>query len=68
MAAIRSLPARQRLVVTMRDVEGFTADEVCELLQLSPANQRVILHRGRAAVRTLLETHFGRATNWRAAT
>ncbi|MFY9913431.1 MAG: sigma-70 family RNA polymerase sigma factor [Nocardioidaceae bacterium] len=67
-AAIRSLPARQRLVVTMRDIEGFAADEVCELMGLSPANQRVILHRGRAAVRTLLENHFGTASQWRAAT
>ncbi len=67
-AALRSLPRRQRLVVTMRDIEGFTADEVCELLGLSAANQRVILHRGRAAVRTLLETHLGRTKHWRAAT
>ena len=66
-AAIRSLPARQRLVVTMRDVDGFSADEVCHLLALSPSNQRVILHRGRAAVRALLESHFGRAARWSAA-
>jgi RNA polymerase sigma-70 factor (ECF subfamily) len=63
-AAIRSLPARQRLVVTMRDLDGFSSDEVCHLLTLTPADQRVILHRGRAAVRALLESHFDRAARW----
>jgi RNA polymerase sigma-70 factor, ECF subfamily len=65
-AAIRALPARQRLVVTMRDIEGFTGNDVCELLGLTPANQRVILHRGRAAVRALLENHFGASARWSA--
>lgn len=65
-AAIRSLPARQRLVVTMRDLDGFASSEVCELLGLTPANQRVLLHRGRSAVRTLLEMRFGRAARWSA--
>jgi len=64
--AIRSLPERQRLVVTMRDLDGFSADHVCELLDLTPANQRVILHRGRAAVRAILEIHFGQAARWSA--
>ena len=67
-AAIRSLPARQRLVVTLRDLEGFSSDEVCHLLELSPGNQRVLLHRGRAAVRSLLEIHFGRTARWSATT
>jgi RNA polymerase sigma-70 factor (ECF subfamily) len=67
-AAIRSLPARQRLVVTLRDLEGFSSDEVCHLLDLSAGNQRVLLHRGRAAVRSLLENHFGRTARWSATT
>jgi RNA polymerase sigma-70 factor (ECF subfamily) len=54
-ATIATLPARQRLVITMRDVHGFTAEEVCEALDLTPGNQRVLLHRARAAVRASLE-------------
>jgi RNA polymerase sigma-70 factor (ECF subfamily) len=54
-ATIAALPARQRLVITMRDVHGFTAEEVCEALDLTPGNQRVLLHRARAAVRASLE-------------
>ncbi len=65
-AALHSLPARQRLVVTLRDIDGFSSDEVCHLLGLSPSNQRVILHRGRTAVRALLESHFGGAARWSA--
>jgi len=55
--ALDELPERQRLVVTLRDVEGFDADEVCELLDLSPENQRVLLHRGRSRLRTALESY-----------
>jgi RNA polymerase sigma-70 factor, ECF subfamily len=58
-AALDGLPERQRLVVTLRDVEGFDAGEVCELLDLSPENQRVLLHRGRSRLRTALETYVG---------
>lgn len=53
------LPRAQRLVVTLRDVLGYGADEVCELLELTPANQRVLLHRGRARVRQALEDYLG---------
>lgn len=56
--AIGSLPDRQRAVVTLRDVDGWTAAEVCDLLELSEANQRVLLHRGRARVRQALEGDF----------
>lgn len=49
--AIAGLPHRQREVVTLRDVEGNSAEEVCRRLGLQPTNQRVLLHRGRAAVR-----------------
>jgi RNA polymerase sigma-70 factor (ECF subfamily) len=55
--ALAGLPERQRLVVEMRDVEGLSADETCAVLGLSPANQRVLLHRGRAAVRAALEVY-----------
>ncbi len=52
------LPARQRIVVTLRDILGFDSGEVCELLQISVANQRVLLHRGRSAVRQVLEDYL----------
>jgi RNA polymerase sigma-70 factor (ECF subfamily) len=55
--ALAQLPERQRLVVEMRDVEGMSAEETCAALHVSPENQRVLLHRGRAAVRTALEAY-----------
>jgi RNA polymerase sigma-70 factor (ECF subfamily) len=55
--ALDRLPERQRLVVEMRDVQGLSAGETCAALQLSAENQRVLLHRGRAAVRTALEAY-----------
>jgi RNA polymerase sigma-70 factor (ECF subfamily) len=59
--SILALPEMQRLVIGLRDVEGWRADEVCELLGLSEANQRVLLHRARSRVRRALEAHFGDA-------
>jgi RNA polymerase sigma-70 factor (ECF subfamily) len=59
--AIMDLPARQREVVTLRDLEGLGSVEVCGVLEISEANQRVLLHRGRSRLRTVLETEFGRA-------
>lgn len=53
--ALADLPERQRAVVELRDVHGFDSEEVCELLDLTAANQRVLLHRGRARLRTVLE-------------
>jgi RNA polymerase sigma-70 factor, ECF subfamily len=53
--ALGELPERQRAVVELRDVHGFDAQEVCELLDLTPANQRVLLHRGRARLRAVWE-------------
>ncbi|MGH3793564.1 MAG: RNA polymerase sigma factor [Pseudonocardiaceae bacterium] len=52
--AIRALPDRQRTVLVLRDVEGWRAEEVCGLLRVSAGNQRVLLHRARAAVRAML--------------
>ncbi|RDH76309.1 RNA polymerase sigma factor [Mycolicibacterium moriokaense] len=52
------LPDRQRMVVTMRDMLDLDSAEVCELLDISIANQRVLLHRGRAAVRQVLEDYL----------
>jgi RNA polymerase sigma-70 factor (ECF subfamily) len=57
-AAIAALPERQQAVLTLRDVEGLDADEVAELLNVSPGNQRVLLHRARAKVRAALEEYF----------
>jgi RNA polymerase sigma-70 factor, ECF subfamily len=59
--AIEHLPEVQRQVVTLRDIEGLTARETCDVLSISEANQRVILHRGRARVRTQIERGLGEA-------
>ena len=58
--AIDALPASQRLVLVLRDVEGCAAEEVCTILKVSDANQRVLLHRARSAVRRELERYFER--------
>ena len=55
-AAIDALPPRQREVVVLRDVLGWSSAEVRDALDLSDANERVLLHRGRGAVRRALET------------
>jgi RNA polymerase sigma-70 factor (ECF subfamily) len=57
-SALGELPGRQRAVVTLRDVQGLTSDEVCEVLDLTPVNQRVLLHRGRARLRWALEEYY----------
>ncbi len=57
-AAIDALPAAQREVVSLRDVEGWTSQEVCNVLELTETNQRVLLHRGRSAVRRALERYL----------
>lgn len=56
--AVVALPAAQQRVVVLRDIEGWSADEVCVLLGLSQANQRVLLHRGRAKLRRALERYM----------
>ena len=57
--AIDGLPGRQREVVLLRDVEGMSSAEVCDVLAISEANQRVLLHRGRGKLRQVLETELG---------
>jgi RNA polymerase sigma-70 factor (ECF subfamily) len=66
-AAIEALPERQKAVITLRDVEGWPAEEVCELLGINATHQRVLLHRARSAVRTALEKYLGDFTPARAA-
>jgi RNA polymerase sigma-70 factor (ECF subfamily) len=58
MGAIAELPATQQTVIRMRDVEGYSAEEVCTALDVSEGNQRVLLHRARSRVRAALERHF----------
>jgi len=57
-AAINALPERQREVIVLRDVEGFSAEETCNVLGLTETNQRVILHRARSKVREALEHYL----------
>jgi RNA polymerase sigma-70 factor (ECF subfamily) len=55
---IERLPPAQRAVITMRDVQGFTSEEVCNALDLTETNQRVLLHRARSKVRSALEEYM----------
>jgi RNA polymerase sigma-70 factor (ECF subfamily) len=55
---IEALPEAQRTVITMRDVAGCSAEEVCEVLGISAGNQRVLLHRARSRVRAAIERHI----------
>lgn len=57
-AAVADLPSRQRVVLTLRDIEGCDAQEVCAILDITAVNQRVHLHRARAAVRDRLEVYL----------
>ena len=58
--AIASLPPAQRAVIVLRDVEGWSSGEVCDLLGITPENQRVRLHRARLRVRSAVETYLSR--------
>lgn len=58
LAAIEQLPETQRTVISLRDIEGWPAEEVCGALEISEGNQRVLLHRARAKVRNALERYF----------
>lgn len=56
--AIDQLPASQRAVIAMRDIDGLSAEEVCNILAISESNQRVLLHRARSKVRRALEQYL----------
>ena len=56
--AMAQLPERQRAVVQLRDIDGLSADEVCEVLEVSEVHQRVLLHRARTKLRAVLEQYF----------
>lgn len=56
--AIRHLPPAQQEVMTLRDVEGWTSSKICDALNITETNQRVLLHRARSKVRTALEQYF----------
>jgi RNA polymerase sigma-70 factor (ECF subfamily) len=60
-AAIEALPATQRAVISLRDVEGWSSEEVRNALGLSETNQRVLLHRARSKVRAALESYLEQA-------
>ena len=56
--ALDELPPREREVVLLRDVDGLSGEEVCEVLAISSANQRVLLHRSRSRLRQALEAEM----------
>lgn len=58
LSAAEALPPSQRAVITLHDMEGWTAEEICNVLAISETNQRVLLHRARSKVRRALEQYF----------
>lgn len=56
--AIKALPENQRIVMSLRDIDGWSSEEVCNVLGITQTNQRVILHRARARVRAALDRHL----------
>lgn len=61
LTAVAELPPAQREVLVLRDIEGFAAQEACNMLAIGDTNQRVLLHRARSRVRKTVEDYF-RAT------
>lgn len=57
-AAIEKLPENQRKVITLRDIDQWSSDEVCSAMGITETNQRVLLHRARSKVRKALEEYF----------
>jgi RNA polymerase sigma-70 factor (ECF subfamily) len=58
LRAVDALPPNQQVVITLRDIQGLSAADVCDLLSISEANQRVLLHRARSKVRAALEVYL----------
>ncbi|HZX42235.1 MAG TPA: sigma factor-like helix-turn-helix DNA-binding protein [Myxococcaceae bacterium] len=58
---VATLPVRQRAVITLRDVQGFSAEDACEILGVSEVHQRVLLHRARSRVRSECEKYYRQA-------
>ena len=58
VATVKQLPPAQQQVIALRDISGFSSEEVCLALDISGGNQRVLLHRARARVRAALEGHL----------
>jgi len=63
LATIETLPPAQRATITLRDIEGMSAEDVCNVLEVSDTNQRVLLHRARSTVRRALERYLGETEN-----
>ena len=63
-AAIAALPPSQQVIITLRDVKGWSAEEVCASLEITDANQRVLLHRARSKVRAALEEYLSPRPTW----
>lgn len=57
-SAVAQLPEQQRVVITLRDIEGWSAEQVCNALDIAETNQRVLLHRARSKVRRALEEYL----------
>jgi RNA polymerase sigma-70 factor (ECF subfamily) len=62
LSVLAQMPARQRAVVMLRDVDGLRGDEICVVLGLTPANERMLLHRGRSLLRRALDDTLTRET------
>src|SRR5215217_7986973 len=59
LRAVDELPPAQRAIITLRDIEGWPPQEVCDVLGVSDGNQRLLLHRARSKVRSAVEQYFG---------
>jgi RNA polymerase sigma-70 factor (ECF subfamily) len=59
LSVLETLPPNQRAVVTLRDLEGLSPEETCTILEVSEANHRILLHRGRSRIRAALEELMG---------
>lgn len=57
-AAVEGLPQSQQAVITLRDIEGFSAEEACNVLGITETNQQVLLHRARSKVRRAVEAYL----------